>query len=278
MNHLSYRYGAILTILIGGFANFIACGSMMYQASVEDDYDHERVVKANPEVKDPESTLYGIHATSGWVELPVVYRFGEKMDSEQRQHLQAAMRLWETAVGKKLFSVEGIHQKTTGDSFKDLYSSLDDDINGHYLDDNWGKTKKSESVLATTIWSNADQTSIKTADIRFNHEKYVIGDSLLREAKDGKEVVDMQSLALHELGHLLGLAHVDAEVDEYSIMNPTLFIGEGLTSRSLSPGDIERIQTIYGCEGDACDMEKLQKQLAELPNLELTDPLHVKAH
>jgi hypothetical protein len=118
-------------------------------------------------------------------------------------------------------------------------------------------------VLATTIWDNlpSDAAQIAAADIRFNHENYLIGDSLLLSADEYREVVDMESLALHELGHLLGLAHVDDTVDPLSIMNPHLFIGEGLISRRLSRGDVERIQTIYGCEANACDIDAIMKQI-----------------
>jgi len=70
-------------------------------------------------------------------------------------------------------------------------------------------------------------------------------------------VVDMESLALHELGHLLGLGHIPAAVDPYSIMNPSLLIGEGLANRRVSRGDIERIQKIYGCVGKACNIDEL---------------------
>jgi hypothetical protein len=85
----------------------------------------------------------------------------------------------------------------------------------------------------------------------------MIGDSLTSKADAKREVVDMQTLALHELGHLLGLAHIDAQVDSQSIMNPSVFIGEGLANRRLSKGDLERIQKIYGCAGDSCNIDKM---------------------
>ena len=124
-------------------------------------------------------------------------------------------------------------------------------------------------VLATTIWENApdDPKKILTADIRYNHEFYTLGDSFELKPKDGKEVVDMQTLALHELGHLLGLSHMISSADPQSIMNPSLYIGEGLANRRLSRGDIQRAQKIYGCAGSACDLDKT---LAELNKIELS--------
>ena len=140
-------------------------------------------------------------------------------------------------------------------------------MNGHYLDEDWGKTGKPEVVLATTIWENegGGLAAIRTADIRFNSAFYVFGDSLTLQYDDavGKEVVDMESLALHELGHLLGLSHIDEDVDMYSTMNPSLLIGTGLVSRGVSKGDIQRLQKIYGCQGDACDLSKVIAQLQD---------------
>jgi hypothetical protein len=239
------------------FASFIACGSQMYKVSVHEDIDATKTATASPYSTDKNSTLYGIHAPKGWNGAQIPFKFGKDMSQQQKVHLMAAIQRWEWAVGKKLFTFEGDHSGVTGDSFKDLYSSLQDNVNGHYLDENWGKTGKPESVLATTIWNNGfDASIIAKADIRFNTQYYLIGDSMT--LKSTKE--NMQSLALHELGHLLGLTHVAEDVDTLSIMNPALFIGEGLASRALSRGDIERIQLIYGCEGKACDIDALLKE------------------
>lgn len=273
MTNLVAKYlGGVLGIgLI--FSSFVACGTGLYKVSVKEDLDNSKMAAANPSSVDKSSTLYGIHAPQGWQKLPISFRFDPGLNEDQKIQLMAAMKRWEWATGKVLFSFDGNHVGVTGDSFKDLYSSLADSINGNYLDANWEKTKKPDYVLATTIWSNgADYSTITKADLRFNAEYYVIGDSFEVKADGKKEVVDMQSLALHELGHLLGLGHVDEDVDSLSIMNPTLFIGEGLTTRKLAKSDIERIQQIYGCSGDACDVDGLLKAQEEKnwDNLALT--------
>ncbi len=246
------------------FSSFVACGTGLYKVSVKDDFDTKATAVASPASLDKTSTLYGIHAPSGWQKLPIPFRFDPTLTENQKIQLMSAMKRWEWATGKTMFSFDGIHSGVTGDTFKDLYSSLSDNINGNYLDTNWEKTSKPDYVLATTIWSNgADYSTVVKADLRFNNEYYVIGDSFEVKTDGKREVVDMQSLALHELGHLLGLGHVEEDVDSLSIMNPTLFIGEGLTTRKLARSDLERIQLIYGCAGTACDHDKLLKEQDE---------------
>ena len=261
------RYLAFAAILMGLFAGFVSCGAQFYKVSLED--DTREMASATSGSDDPKAPNFGLHAPGGWVELPIPFMTSSELTPAQIKGLKQAMATWERAVGKQLFDFKGVQRDITGDSFGDLYSSLDDSLNGHYLDANWGKTGKSRVVLATTIWENDpdDPGKILTADIRYNHEFYTLGDSFELKPKDGREVVDMQTLALHELGHLLGLSHINASSDGQSIMNPSLYIGEGLANRRLSRGDIQRAQKIYGCAGSACDIEKT---LAELNQIELS--------
>lgn len=246
------------------FSTFVACGTGLYKVSVKEDFDESKTAAANPSSIDKNSTSYGIHATAGWKQIPISFRFDPTLQESQKVQLMAAMKRWEWAVGQQLFSFDGDHVGVTGDSFKDLYSSLNDGVNGNYLDENWGKTAKPDYVLATAIWTNGkDSSSITKADLRFNNQFYIIGDAFEVKAEGDREVVDMQSLALHELGHFLGLGHVDEDVDATSIMNPTLFIGENLSSRKLAKSDIERIQQIYGCKGEACEIDELLREQDE---------------
>ncbi len=247
------RYSLFILVVGGLFTNFVACGAQMYQVSLKDDTQ----LPEDDGSDDPKSERYGLHSPHGWTTLPIRFKVDHSLDVDQKNGLIKAMAIWELAVGKKLFEFQGVHSGVSGDSFPDLYSSLDDSINGHYLDGNWDKTGKEEEVLATTIWQNSrdDENKIDTADIRFNSNHYVIGNALTAVSDAEREVVDMQTLAMHELGHLLGLKHVIASVDRNSVMSPSVFIGPGLTNRLLSRGDIERVQKIYGCEGTACDID-----------------------
>ena len=270
LNHLIIKYLLCSGALVGLFTGFIACGAENYRADLKDDIVSVTDNSSNSGNED----YYGIHAKDGWINLPIPMKFGENVPEKNISMIKKAIHSWETAIGKTLFNFTGTHKGVHGDSFTELYDSLTgDSVNGHYFDYDWDKTGKHKAVLGTTIWSTPLSTvdKIVTADIRYNLQEYIMGDALVDLSEGNKIIVDLESLAIHEAGHLLGLAHVDEETDEYSIMNPSLFIGEGLTTRIPSRGDIERIQKIYGCSGDACDVDATLLKLEEMNNTDSED-------
>lgn len=249
-----------VSTLMGGF---VACGAQSYRISVHGDSE-DKIDRANTQSSGANLSsgqLKGVHSPAGWKRsLPIRFVTSDEINPEVVKQLQSAMKSWELAVGKTLFAYDGNEAKKGAD-FRQLYEPLSDGRNGNYFDFNWfGSTGKSNSVLATTIWENSpsDPAAIVKADIRYNAEFYVFGNSL-EEFSEGKRIiVDMESLALHELGHLLGLTHVKDTDDRFSVMNPSLFIGEGMITRRLSKGDITRIRSIYGV-GDPTLAQALEK-------------------
>jgi hypothetical protein len=258
---LAYVMGASsVSMLMGGF---VACGAQSYRISVHGD-SPDKIDRPNTSSSGSNLSaggLFGVHSGSGWKKsLPIHFSTSHEIEPEIVKQLQAAMKTWEMAVGKPLFAYDGTETRKGAD-FRQLYDPLSDAKNGHYFDHKWFEaTGKSASVLATTIWENSaqEQSSIVKADIRYNAEFYVFGNSLEKFGEGARMIVDMESLALHELGHLLGLTHVKETDDRFSVMNPSLFIGEGMITRRLSNGDIQRIRSIYGI-GDPTLAQTLEK-------------------
>jgi len=241
---------------------FVACGAQSYRISVHGD-NPETVSRPNTGSSGSSlstGNLIGVHSANGWKRsLPIRFLTSQEIQPQVVKQLQTAMSTWEKAVGKTMFEYDGSEAKTGAD-FRELYEPLNDNVNGHYFDNSWFKaTGKPNSVLATTIWENnsKDAASIVKADIRYNAEFYIFGNSLEAFSEGKRTIVDMESLALHELGHLLGLTHINESEDRFSVMNPSLFIGEGMITRKLSKGDIIRIRSVYGV-GDPTLAEKLE--------------------
>lgn len=243
--------------VLGGF---IACGAQSYRVSIHDN-DPDYISKqqtGNAEKCESNCDLNLIHSKKGW-KIPISFYVSEEISDDVSLQLQKAMTTWEAAVGKKLFNYKGKDTKK-GSDFNSLLLPLNDNINSHYFDYSWAKnTGKSSRVLATTIWEsdNNDTEILVKADIRFNAQNYVLDDSIKKFSSGEKIIVDLESLALHELGHFLGLNHVTEDIDKDSVMNPSLFIGEGMFTRSPSDGDIDRIRSIYGI-GDESQADKVR--------------------
>lgn len=251
-------YLAAVTVVSTTLGGFVACGAQTYRVPI---HGNESENGARPSSQSEVSNLEGVHSSLGWSKrLPVHFKTSKQISNPVVENLRRAMKSWEMATGIQLFVYDGVEERN-GDAFKALYDPLNDGINGHYFDFSWTtSTGKSSSVLATTIWENdtQDVASIVKADIRYNNEYYLFGDSLNQYSEGKRIIVDMESLALHELGHLLGLKHISEQEDKYSVMNPSLFIGEGMITRRLSEGDIERIRSIYR-GGDHELANKLEK-------------------
>ena len=260
-------YLGVMTLVATTLGGYVACGAQKYRVPVHGT-DEPAPARANTGQSGTASVantsgvnLAGVHSAAGWSRtLPIAFRVTNEMPKGVVDQLRKAMETWETAVGKEMFLYEGVEDRE-GSAFKELYEPLNDTQNGHYFDFNWNRaTGKPASVLATTIWENDPQepARIVKGDIRYNAEFYIFGDALKDFSEGKRTIVDMESLALHEVGHLLGLAHVSEREDRYSVMNPSLFIGEGMMTRRLSEGDVDRIRAVYGV-GDpslAASMEK----------------------
>jgi len=228
-----------LTILAAAAA-LTACGDMGPKAI---DDGPNAVSGANVSADGP------IHSPGGWRETVFFYIDDQAPESVVEAAIAAASS-WNAGAAKEIMSYMG---RMDAKEQANLYSTLSDHITVIYYDTDWRQhTGKSDGVLATTVWENETSNNdyIDRADVILNAQSFYYQDAT-QEAEDPDriyDVVDTESVILHEFGHLLGLDHVTDSDDAYSIMHAKTFVGLDIYSRDLSQGDIERIQKIYNPE------------------------------
>lgn len=168
--------------------------------------------------------------------------------------IQNAINTWNNAIGKTILVLRSNVVTYTGNFFPGLFTPLQYPFKALYYDQisggsgGWANnTGKSSSIIATTIY-NSNGNSLLGADIRFNRDEYLFGDTTTGNNTSTQYIADMESIALHELGHVLGLGHAINESD--SVMYPYINVGPNSsdspsTARCLSANDVERIRSIY---------------------------------
>jgi len=223
---------------------------------------------------DPTAPNFGMHAPLGWATVPIMIHLEDTVVEEQKAQIAKAIETWNDAIGFDAIEISR-ESEPAWQAEDGLYGRLRDKKNTiGVVSKRWGSwIGKDAQVLGTAVWDTPKEQpeAISGADIVLNGEHFILGDSeadLDCHSSDScgettdpitesdhseieyvldrpREIVDLESLALHELGHFLGLSHMSYDYDSASIMNPQLFVGQGLHKRKLSDGDVERIRRIY---------------------------------
>ena len=141
--------------------------------------------------------------------------------------LERAMQAWAEAAGKpNLFTIGGY---VSGSSVP----REDGDSVIYYLS-NWGSRASNKQAITDTYWRG---NNIVESDVAINAENYSYstGDFV------SSSQVDLESLLIHELGHVLGLVHDDTSFG--SVMNHRLKKQE--LRREISTDDRKNLSCEY---------------------------------
>lgn len=152
--------------------------------------------------------------------------------------IERAGRSWNEALGETVFVFAYNHSPNT--QWTDSKKSLFDNYFGLFMQVDWSFTDIGPSVLAYTGTLAVDGT-IQSADLIFNFDNFHFDD--YDKNPSSTNYVDFESVLVHELGHFLGLSHINMSEDSSSVMLPSLRKAE--SRRGLSQGDIVRIRQLY---------------------------------
>ncbi len=109
--------------------------------------------------------------------------------------IERAIKVWETAAGHRLFTI-------VNTAYRDKASPVKDGKSVIYWLKTWEAEKPSEQARTSIYWVG-DQ--IREADLRVNAKNF----SYYIDAPQKGQDVHLESLLIHELGHVLGLKHND---------------------------------------------------------------------
>lgn len=158
-----------------------------------------------------------------WQKLPVVIHIEQSVPLEFRNSMKDAAAIWNKELGLTAIEVSDVIVGSPA-------ISMDNHNVVYWLDVPSVMPTSTQAVTIPTSYSGV----ITDADIVIN------GNDFRFSTTGENDKVDMKSLMVHEMGHVLGMAHTD---NFYSIMFP--YLGDGQVRDHASVNDEISLNCIY---------------------------------
>lgn len=197
-----------------------------------------------------EYLLSDVHSKKGWESYPVSYYADPNLGDDMFLLIRSTFRIWNHAVGAEVLKLEDESGPAFEESLETESLAVGDEINSIFKANPWDLLNKSDQVLGTNIWLNDDNSEFEfmnESDILLNFEHHEIADcSDIESMSYESSCTDFVTLLLHEVGHSLGLSHVDPNLEPYSVMIAYMMTGPGIFQHQPTYEDAQRVRLIIG--------------------------------
>lgn len=129
-------------------------------------------------------------------------------------------------------------------------NSYRDSTLGIYLLTNWPSDFSSSALAVTQLWGvrSGSAISITHFDIFYNEDLYDFYTNPA-DAGNAADTYDMGTIALHELGHALGVNHISNVPSNNAVMYP--YLGISTVKRTVRDCDLRALSDLYGWSTDS---------------------------
>jgi hypothetical protein len=151
---------------------------------------------------------------------PIVIHVHESYPPQFNAALESAMKRWETAVGHPLFQLGSY-------GVKGPLTPRQDGTNLIYMMNTWEDDKTSEQARTSVYWVG---DTIKEADIRLNGKNF----TFYSDKPSSNSDVHLESILVHELGHVFGLKHKDGAGSVMATYLASMSVRTGIANTDLN--------------------------------------------
>lgn len=162
-------------------------------------------------------------------QVPIIMYIDSSVPNEFTDDIKAAAAVWNKEIGREVIRIGGYVDTKA--------PPAQDGSNVIYYQSTWEPDKTNEQARTTVYWAG---DRIYEADIRINASGSPSTFTFSSGSTPEAGRVDMESLIIHEFGHVLGLAH---SLAPQSVMARSL--PNAVMRRSLSASDEESIRCEY---------------------------------
>lgn len=167
-------------------------------------------------------------------QVPITMVLNESVPKEYEQAIVNAAETWNRTLGKTIFQID-LSKREQGTT-----TTRKDTKNVIYFYDHWEADRPNEQARTSIYWKG---DLIEEADIRVNAVNFNFY-SLANESANVNSVstgaVNIESLIIHEMGHVLGLRHNDKST---SVM--ATYLKSNTDRVKLSEADMKSLKCEY---------------------------------